>query len=352
MNPKWKKQTAKSKSKKRGVKRNAWPKKNMVVQVQPAKKRAASTRRTQHVHSQYSESTLSVYRRKTNQVKAMTAVSAPSFYVNNTAQTITVPGGQQAAEVADLLNNIDITYLYGQMPPSGTIAAGYGARRLVIDSIMVESTLTNVASAPVEMELFDISLKKDLPNTWTYEVGSSAYDFTPAPNDYWYQGLCVAQGITPGTYSAGFTPGSSPMDSQFFKDYFKIDKRTLVLLPQGGTHRHFLKFNPNTMVKEDETSTGAAGSTEPNHGLKRLNRWLMVNVKGLPVINSSATPVQATLSSAGVSWVTTYRTKFQFVLDATSSWNGQNLLTSPVASSQKAINIGSGQFDVVTGQVI
>lgn len=113
-----------------------------------------------------------------------------------------------------------------------------------------------------------------------------------------------------------------------------------------------MSFRPNTLVKEDEVGTSASSTSQPNFGLKRLNRWIMPIVRGLPVVNASTTPVSTTLGSPGLSMVQTYRYKYQFVLDCTSSFTGANSLTQPVASSQKMINAGSGAYDIVDGNVV
>ena len=228
------------------------------------------------------------------------------------------------------------------LPNAGSAAAGYGARRLVVDSVLCENTVTNVTTAPLEMEIFEISLRKDLPKVWTYLQAGNSYIFDPNPIEYWYEGVNVGVNGSPGSQTAGGTPGCTPYDSQFFKDYFKVDRKSIVLLPQGGSHRHFTNFHPNTLVKEDELDSC--------YGTKRLNRWVMINVKGLPIVDKT-TPgaIRASPATATLSWVQTRRIKFQFVLDALATFTYVNGLSYCLGSNSFLINTGSGQYEAQTG---
>ena len=280
----------------------------------------------------------------------MTQVSAPTTFVNNAAYTIVGAAGIQQTMAIPLLHNDDVKSLFSTMPT--TVAfVGYGPRRMVIDSCVSETTFTNTSTAPLELVLYHISAKKDIPLTWSYVQGANTYSLGPNPSDYWQEGLNIAAGSTPGFSIQYQTPGSYPTDSQFFKDYFKIEKRITVLIPQGGSHRAVLTYACNTLVKEDEI--GQASSFRPNVGVKRLVRWIMATCTGLPCVDATAAaPFPTTLASAGISAVQTNRYRYQFVSDFTASAISVNNLPQPLAPQQKVINIGTGTFVAPDGNIV
>lgn len=296
---------------------------------------------------QYSDSSCTIIRRKNRQVATMQAVSAPSIDLRNEASVITPGPGNQEAVSYPTLDNLTLQRLYAQLPSPGSAAAGYGARRLVVDSVQSEWLATNQTTAPVEVTFYDISLKKDLPQAWEYVQASSTYLISPDPVDYWLEGVNIASNSAPASVDGYGITGGSPYDSQFFKDYFKIDKRTMVMLPQGGSHRHFMTFHPNTLVKEDEVGT-VGNHIQVNYGLRRLNRFCMIIAKGLPcfdTLNGAPTTTRATLSV-----LESTRIKFQFVLDLSSSLVYNNTLSAPPAVNQFIVNVGSGVYEAITGQ--
>jgi hypothetical protein len=281
----------------------------------------------------------------------MTAVSAPTLYVNNTQNFIVGSSGIQQVVSLSSLNNQDLQNLMLFMPTPGSAASGFGARRLVVNSAQIETTFTNTSTSPLELIVYQISLKKDLPDTWTYNQGTAVYGFSPSPDDYWSEGLNVAGNNIAGSVTSMQTPGSIPTDSQFFNDYFKIDKRTTVLLQQGGAHRQMLNFNPNTMIKEDEI--GQTSFARPCVALKRMNRWVMAVCTGLPCVNAAITPTNTTLASAGLAIVQTRRYRYHFVLDATSGGFWNNSIPQNVAAvDQRIVNIGTGTYVAPAGNIV
>jgi len=52
--------------------------------------------------------------------------------------------------------------------------------------------------------------------------------------------------------------GSSPYDSPFFKDHFKVVRRNIIQLTPGASHRHTVSLKPNRLVKEEDVNVNSS----------------------------------------------------------------------------------------------
>lgn len=217
--------------------------------------------------------------------------------------------------------------------------------RLVVQSIVSNVTIANACTAPVELEIYDIVLKRDLPlalqwtqnsNTWTVGL---AY-----PDQCWDLGSYANNTQIPtGGTGPRANIAASPFDSTLFNAYFKVKKRTKVLLGQGGIHRHTIVSTPNKILDSvlfNQVSN--ASMTTPvsgNLGWKSLTTFCMVVQKGTPCSNAE-TVTDVTTSETHVDIVQDWRIKWAYTADNSYGVHNADSLTTP--ASGQIINVGNG----------
>lgn len=141
---------------------------------------------------------------------------------------------------------------------------------------------------------------------------------------------------TPGNWTVC---GASPFDSQLFKDYFKVAKRTKVMLSQGASHRHFIHLKPNKVILDSEVKTQTGGTIG---ALAGLTMFTMVVVQGLPQTLGDGSN-QATISGGELAVVQQQRYKYTWSQDISVTGTYNDNLATPATTS--LINIGSGAID-------
>jgi len=293
-------------------------------------------RRIHNISGQLSQSRFSLSSKPNPQVKAMKRVSAPNIAVTQNAFQVPVPFGFQNQCFVKLYDVQSVLDILSTIP----VSSGAGAKRCVIDNVVSELTMTNSTNASAEIEIWDLVLKRDLPSTANYSVGATNYITTADPVSYWQQGACASEGVS-GLVSplpSSFI-GSSPFDSVLFKQYFKIKKRTQIMMPQGSTHRHTIVLKPNRLLDQFlGTAYGGGGLS----ALRGLTQFTMVNIKGVPVSDTDGGV--PTTSSILLDVVQSIRSKHTWVADNTQTGFYQDNLTSPLAVNTQVLSAGSGLF--------
>lgn len=270
--------------------------------------------------------------RATPQVSAMCKVAAPNANVYQSAVTLNSPFGFQGATAwawfsRDTLSTIGTQFSTGTSSP----------RRYVLDSMIGDLTLTNNSTATSEVMIYDIVCKRDIPYTQSWIMGAGTYSgYNSNPVGYWNAGVDAGSGAPSGSNRADYI-GSTPFDSQFFRDYFKVVKRTDVILQQGGSHRHAVVLSPRKLI--DESVYGQI----TQYGLKGYTMFTMVVHKGTPV--SDVSGATATIGESQLGVVQNWRIKYFWVADTTNTLFYQDTLTTPATAS--IINVGSGQPEAV-----
>jgi len=286
--------------------------------------------------------------RPSPQVLAMERIGAPQMKVSQNNFVIKGDFGFQSASSVPLLDRV---FLKGCVVgiPDQPWPSGYalGPRRFVFESLLSELTLSNMTTGGVEMEIWDIVSKRDLLNVALITTGQSAtgantYSVGFDPVQYWNYGVCAAEGNAPSTVPAPYTiMGSTPFDSQFFKDHFRVKKRTIVMLPQGGCHRHVVNLAPNKLIDETLYNDGNLS------GFGGLTMFTLVRARGLPVANLPDTGPGFTTTSGEtqVNCIQVLRAKYTYVQAQASQVFYTDNLTSP--ASANIVNIGSGAVEAM-----
>lgn len=284
-------------------------------------------------HSSYASS-----RPANKKVETMKLIVPNKVYVNQTPMGLVVPAGFQAS-LTDASLDIGILQTLNNKVPTSVTTGMPGTNRLVVKSFSKEYHITNNTNATIELEIYDICPRKDIPGAQQFSCNSQLYPVTDNPYSYWKAGVYAAEGGTPALpYPSDFL-GSRPSDSQFFKDFWLVKGHRKMYLPLGSGHTHTVNLAPNWLLTEDLATSNTMTSW------KGLTHWVMFTARGLPVVDTAGTTV--TTSSVSLPIVSTYRANFCFVQDTRNSAYMVDSLTTPAPTDEAFINAASGQVDTL-----
>lgn len=309
--------------------------------VKKVKTGVVRPRRIKSVIGQLSQSAYRLGARVNPQVRALKRVGAPNISVNQRVYQLNVAAGFQQS----------LSFFHWSIPEVETIIATVpqatttGPTRCVLESAQNQITFTNSSTASAEVEIYDLVLKKDLLVAPNFTVNGQTYSPQAVPSSYWNVGANASEGAT-GTQSppASHIIGSSPFDSLLFKDYFKVHKRTSVMLPQGATHRHSVLIKPSRLINQFELPGNSTGA----FGMRGLTVFTMLVAKGVPISDTASTV--PTTANVLLDCIQGIRYKWTWVADTSSTGYYQDTLTSPVTADTALLNIGSGTFTTASVQ--
>lgn len=301
-------------------------------------------RKVSSLNGNVTNSIVKYYSRPSRQVLTMEKVGAPNQYTDQYSFRVDNEYGFQ-----DICSfSFNGTYQLANLPQYIGMPGITGVKpyRYVLQSIIGNITMANASTAPIELEIYDLVLKRDLPtninisqNNINWNQGSVNF-----PDTMWKYFLGMNNGDAPTTLalSKAHNIGASPFDCSLWKNYFKVKKRTQVLLTQGGVHRHAVLMKPNKLL--DSTMFNQGVSTDAQvlpslNGLQGLTTYVMIVQKGFPVSDAAAAAT-VTTSSGSVCYVQDWRYKYTWVADNVMSAVNGDSLTTPAAG--QIINIGSG----------
>jgi len=274
----------------------------------------------------------------TKQVATIKLIGAPNINSTQASRTMQVDAGFQGYQTLAWADNDELYRLSAMQ----TTLQSTPIPRFVYNSLQGELLFTNATNMACEIEIYDIVAKRDINYEMNYRIPSSGAAFPwpqSTPVGAWEIG--VSLGNNEGTLLSPRLSqyiGCSPYDSQVFKDYFTVKKRTLVQMPLGAVHRHTVNISPNKLI------SGSLYNNDLTYGWKGLTTWTMWVVKGYPV---ATTEGEATTASCEMLCVQSVRTKFNWVADATVTVYTQDNLTTPVETNQGFFNTASGLLDTV-----
>lgn len=292
--------------------------------------------------------------RPSKQVSLMKRVGAPNFYTGQYPLRVDAPYGFQEINSWGLLRTGDLASLQNLPIPQGGSTLNI-ANRICVQSYVATLTCANASTAPVELEIYDIGLKRDIPTQIAIVGAPNAVAPSPSytylagetPTSFWQAGSQMAHNEAPVTSGVGGryrNVAASPFDSALFKDYFYVKKRTQVMLSQGGIHRHTLLGKVNKVIDaslfgQKPVVNGAGCTSNMTAAFKGFTSFVMVVQKGLPVSDAS-TEATVTTSDTHVDYILDWRYKWTYVLDNSYAVYNADGLTSP--ASGQIINVGNG----------
>ena len=271
--------------------------------------------------------------------KAIKMTGAPNIHLNQSADTYQSIGQYQGLFSLSHLPVSELLTIRGHVSSS---TGPPNAIRFVVETYQSETLYTNTSTAPLEMELYDLVLKKDLPQTWVYTLGTNTWPIAPKPESYWYNGSLIQSNKPTGTVihdSPANQLASSPFDSQLFTEFFEVRKRTVVTMSMGATHRHIVFMKPSYLVKDAEIQNSVLCN-----GVAGLTAFTLIRFNGFPA--GSFNDGNTTVSAGQLSWVQSTRVKYTFATDVSQNMYQSNPIEiSPLSD---IVNIGSGLVEPQT----
>lgn len=265
-------------------------------------------------------------------VRAMKAVGAPDIYHQNFAQVLNTATGLQTYTSFPSVTPAQLKAI-ANTTPSGA------PNRVLIQSAQTEITFTNVNNTSCEVELYDIFFKRDL------SVGANittTVDNYPLDNidDMIKNGSKASAGLALGASDVSRYIGASPFDSQPFKNYCRVVRRTHVMLASGASHRHQAMIGINKVG--DESIIGNDDLTY----LKGFTYATLMYVRGVGAYDPSDVTGGPTVNGCFLNVVTSVRIKYTYVTDSTNTvhYNNQPL---PLGLPNVR-NPGSGAYEALS----
>lgn len=272
-------------------------------------------------------------------VRAMKAVGAPNIWQANYSQATQVNAGRQLFTSFPTLQAEQLSDIVTNHLPSNT-----GPNRVVIQSAQTEVTFTNVTNAAAEVEIYDIMFKRDLSLDSSVNIGGYLYNFVNIEQ-------MIKAGIQAGAHINPLaTPpvpepdtyiGASAFDSQIFKDYCRVVRKSHVMLASGASHRHQQLVGVNKLI--DQTIAG-------NNDLiytKGFTYATLLLIRGVGAFNPAVEPAgESTTNPLFLNVVTSVRIKYTYVQDVTSTLHYDDAL--PLGDAVNVRNIGSGAYETAS----
>lgn len=277
-------------------------------------------------------------RRLPARVLAMKRVGAPDSYIVNGGFNCNVSQGTQRYYG---FNSVTQGHLEDICQTAGN---QLGFNRVCLENAISALSLTNITNTSAEIDLYDVVFKRDVPDAIRVALASGTYVVNAGSvPDMINEGINAARSLAPGA-SGSYTVGTNAWDSQIFKEYCIVVKRTRVMLASGATHRHSSSVNISKVIAQT-----IAGSIDME-AFKGYTYSTLVRVNGAPAYIPTGeeatlgTPADITLQA-----VYSLRIKYTFVQDVTSSLYVTDLLgdnfTAPGATTR---NPGSGALEPVS----
>lgn len=154
-----------------------------------------------------------------------------------------------------------------------------GVSHIGMLSCMQELHIANASNAGVWCDIYDIALKSDI-GTGTFETNNIA-----TPDNAFATGL-VAMGTAAGNAAVGTTP----FQSDYFTEFYRVGKVTRAFLPGGGVHRHRQTSIVNQYLDRAKDFATVAS--------KGLMHWTMVVAHGQPANDTTNAALVGTSEGA------------------------------------------------------
>lgn len=270
--------------------------------------------------------------RMSPRVVAMKRVGSPNIRQKNFATVISgVPGLQTYASYGTLIGT-DLTDLQQNVPHNEP-------NRLVIENAQTEITFTNSNNCAAEVELYDIVFKRDVSVDQTLKTNTATYVFTTI-DQMIQQGCQAGASIAPGGTDVSRLIGASPYDSQPFKTFCRVVKRTHVMLASGASHRHQANIGINKLID------ASLASDLTKAYVKGFSYATLIVARGVAAYAGQDVGGGPTTNGVFLNVVTSTRIKYTYVQDVTANLDYNNFPLSTNIPNTR--NIGSGAYEPET----
>jgi len=219
----------------------------------------------------------------------------------------------------------------GNAPPGAPTS--YYPSQYILENVVANFTMANASTAPVELTIYDISVRRDMCSSFAIGTNNAANTYVTGqkPNEVWNAASWWQNGqvvpVPPGTPYPSHYLGASPLENQVWRDFFKVVKSTRVLLSAGGVHRHTVSQRLNKLIDTSMLGIRPGVSQQDLSYIAGWTKVVMVVAKGLPVSDAES-DATVTSSDPHLDVVSDFRYKYSFVLNnTTKSYNVDNLTT-------------------------
>lgn len=277
-------------------------------------------------------------RRLPARVRVMKQAGAPDAYITNGGFNCNVSQGLQAFYG---FNSVTQGHLEDICQTAGTQSA---FNRVALENAIATLSLTNITNTAAELDIFDVIYKRDAPDTIQVALGANNYICSGGDIPSMIrEGINAARTLAP-LASGSATIGTNAWDSQIFKEYCTVVKRTRVMLASGASHRHTSNVNLSKVIAQS-----VAGSINME-AFKGYTFATLVRINGAAAyVPSGEEATLGTPADVTVQAVYSLRIKYTFVQDVNSSLTVQDILgdnfTAPGATTR---NPGSGALEPVS----
>jgi len=249
------------------------------------------------------------------------------YTVNGAAQASSSVGRQAVYSVQGLFNQGDIATMLTKTPlPASGSGSVTSYPTILCESFTAVLSMKNVSNANLTLTIYDIIAKRD---------ASVANSF--APDLAWNVGASLE-----GTTNASLVVGALPTDSDLFNQFYKIQKRTSVILAPGNLHRHETFSYPHQVVSSALTSY--IGS---NGNIGGLTTYVMIVISG-DIDSDQVTGTQVSVGAAYLNYAIQADYRFRFMLsNQPDIYKGTSLITSYTVA-EETINPETGAAQAFT----
>jgi len=257
---------------------------------------------------------------RANKPRNVTALGAPSRYIVNQAGILQgTPGQQKTKNTGQWFSVADIVNL-SQMVPTIVTTQGTTPTHFHLQGVSAECTLNNCTATPQMVDVYDIVARRDIP----LQTATGASYSVNTPYDAWITGMFDQNvgSAAPGLPIPSDIFGAKPTDSQIFNDYYRIVRRTELILPQNATHVHKVNLNVNRVMNLTEISV----MKQYLGGIKDVTHYTMCVVRGGLALDFDA-EVTTTVSPY-IRYVLLENYRFSFLQASGSEWKYSNTLTN------------------------
>lgn len=152
----------------------------------------------------------------------------------------------------------DLAYIQYVVGGDATTTGPNRTVRFLLKSVKSSFKMTNQDNSNTEVIIYDILTRRDS------NIGV---------NTAFVDG--INQQATGAYTTANLPPGVSPWDSQEFNAYYRIAKKTRIILGAGQSHTHLVSLTPRYMFS-------SSLQADSNKSIKNLTHYTMISVSGMP----------------------------------------------------------------------
>lgn len=333
---------------KSGLKKRLYAKKRLVKKAYKGKARYANKAGfygniKKIANTNMTESRIYQRMRPDRLAKNIEKVGQPQAFVFNKAGHFTNSEGRQAAVSLSTLSGSDLRQILTFTHPQGS-TPGTGAayvKRAVLERLVGTLEVTNSSTCRAIVDIYDIIRIRD-------SQGGSG--FTNGPVAAWDGGLQEQDTNYSSPVGDAAIVGSLPTDSDLFKQYFKIIKKTSLVMEQGATHRHMISRTMNKLI--DNNIVGGPLNAPVVADVKPYVMWHLIVFRGQVVAADSGddTFAYSTVGEVRLDTVLTYRAKYTQVSWNSPTFTYDNTALLPTLTTDAIVNAGSGAIEA--GQVV